>query len=530
MLKVDRRSFLWGSALTGGSSVFVPRLWGAGDGPVAETAAGKVLGVTVGKVHTFKGVPYGASTAISGRFLPPGKLQPWGGVRDARELGNRAPQIRATPLVPEYGAMERTGPMSEDCLNLNIWTQGLRDGRKRPVMVWLHGGGYANGSNGVTVNDGNNLAAKYDVVTVNVNHRLNIFGFLCLADVGGAAFANASNAGMLDIVQALEWVRDNIANFGGDPANVTIFGQSGGGGKVSTLLGMPAAKGLFHKAIAMSGSAASGITRAAATKQAELVMSKLGVKSAADLQKVSIDQLLALTVGPGNVGGFGPVTDGHSLPAVPFDPVATELSANIPLMIGSTETEITWLPTTSFDPLDDAALRQKVQQAASCNGAEADRLIAVYRKRRPKASNLDLYLVLGSDFSNFRTGTDTQAERKAAQGKAPVYKYYFQWYSPVRGGALRSMHTMELPFVFRNLEIARTEVGDETPAMRALSDRMSDAWVGFARSGNPNHKGLPQWQPFDTKQRATMVFDADVKAVNDPYAEERMARESVQRA
>lgn len=521
-VRFDRRSFLLSS-----SAALLPQLRATEAGPVAETAAGKIRGTTAGKVHVFKGVPYGASTAVSGRFLPPAKLQSWVGVRDCLELGNRAPQLRATPLVPEYGAMERAGAFSEDCLNLNIWTQGRRDGHKRPVMVWLHGGGYATGSNGVTVNDGVDLVSKYDVVTVNVNHRLNIFGFLYLADMGGPGFASASNAGMLDIVLALEWVRDNIANFGGDPGNVTIFGQSGGGGKVSTLMGMPAAKGLFHKAIAMSGSAASGITRETASRQAQMVTQKLGAKSAEDLQKVPVDQLLALTVGQGNVGGFGPVTDGGSLPAIPFDPVASELSANVPLLIGSTETEITWLPTTTYNPLDEGALRQKIQQAARCDAAAADRVIAVYRKNRPQASNLDLYLIMGSDFSNFRTGTDKQAERKSAPGNGPVYKYYFQWYSPVRGGALRAMHTMELPFVFHNLEIARTEVGDETPAMRALADRMSIAWVEFARNANPNHKALPQWPTFDVNRRATMIFNTETKVVNDPYREERLARAGV---
>ncbi len=525
MFQVDRRSFLLGSS----AALLAPMKAGTA-GPVAETTAGKIRGTAAGAVHVFRGVPYGASTAVSGRFLPPAKPQAWPGVRDCVELGNRAPQIRGNPLIPEYGAMERTGPISEDCLNLNIWTQGLHDGRKRPVMVWLHGGGYANGSNGVTVNDGVNLVSKYDVVTVNVNHRLNIFGFLTLSEIGGAAFEHASNAGMLDIVQALEWVRDNITNFGGDPGNVTIFGQSGGGGKVSTLMGMPAAKGLFHKAIAMSGSAASGIRMETATRQARMVMQKLGVKSAEELQKAPVDQLLAITVGQGNVGGFGPVTDGWSLPAVPFDPVASELSASVPLIIGSTETEITWLPTTTYDPLDEAGLRQKVQQAARCDAGAADRVIAVYRKNRPQATNLDLYLIIGSDFSNFRTGTDTEAERKALQANAPVYKYYFQWYSPVRGGALRAMHTMELPFLFRNLEIARTEVGDETPAMRGLADHISGAFVEFARHGNPNHKGFPQWATFDAKKRATMIFNTETKLVEDPYREERLARAGVKSA
>ena len=207
-----------------------------------------------------------------------------------------------------------------------------------------------------------------------------------------------------------------------------------------------------------------------------------------------------------------------------------QTTANIPLMIGSTETEITWLPTTTYEALDDAALVKKVQQAARCDDRAASSLISTYKKNRPKASNLDLYLIIGSDFSNFRTGTDTQAERKAAQAKAAVYKYYFQWYSPVRGGQLRAMHTMELPFVFRNLEIAKSEVGDATESMRNLAERMSTAWVEFARHGNPNHKGLPQWSTFDEQKRSTMVFNSETKLVGDPYAEERKARAAVTRA
>src|SRR5712691_9591539 len=310
---------------------------------------------------------------------------------------------------------------------------------------------------------------------------------------------------MLDIVQAVGWVLDNIANFGGDPGNVTIFGQSGGAGKVSTLMGMPAAKGLFHRAIAESGSAVNGISSTEATRAAESLLAKL-----------------ALKVGRDGVRPLGPVTDGRTLPAVPFDPVATEISANVPHMIGSTETEITWLQTTKYDPLDEAALRARVKETARTDDAAADKLIAVYRNDWPKASNLDLYLILATDFSNFRTGTDIQAERKAALGKAPVYKYYFQWYSPVSGGKLRAMHTMELPFVFQNVDIAKTEVGPATKEMYGLADQMSAAWVAFARTGNPNHKGLPHWAPFDSNKRATMIFNTECKAVNDPYRAERL--------
>src|SRR5580693_6270566 len=253
----NRRSFLGGSALTAGILLRTPSFAAAAksdsSSPVVETTAGKIRGTVEDKVSVFRGVPYGASTAGSGRFMPPEKPQPWAGVKDTIELGHRSPQGAST-LIPEVAAVDANEPAGEDCLVLNVWTPSATSGHKRPVMVWLHGGGFTSGSGGFRIYDGVNLAARHDVVVVTINHRLNAFGYLYLADLGGAKYANSSNIGMLDIVAALEWVRDNISNFGGDPGDVTIFGQSGGGAKVSTLLAMPAAKGLFHRAIVQSGS------------------------------------------------------------------------------------------------------------------------------------------------------------------------------------------------------------------------------------------------------------------------------------
>jgi para-nitrobenzyl esterase len=503
----------------------------SGGSPILETTGGKVRGVQSGKVFSFKGVHYGAVTTGKMRFMPPAKVEPWAGVKDALDIGQRAPQLPGN-LVPEYAVMERTEPMGGDCLCVNVFTTGIKDGRKRPVMFWLHGGGFSAGSGGGNVlYDGSNLALKHDVVVVTVNHRLNVFGFLYLADIGGERFAQASNAGMLDIVLALEWVRDNAAAFGGDPGNVTIFGQSGGGSKVSTLLGMPSAKGLFHHAIAMSGSQVRSITREDATKAADALMKKLDIKEVADLQTVPMLKLLSMTR-PGAIGmpwPLGPVVDGKTLPAHIFDPKATTISEDIPLMIGSTETEVTWNAQQQYDPMDDAALRANLMQALRVDAAGADKIAAVYKKNRPMASNLDIYLLADTDASNFRTGTDTEAMRKAELGKGAVYKYYFQKYSPVRDGMLRCMHTMDIPYAWDNVDVAKTEIG-AGPERQPLADKMSSAWVAFARTGNPNHKGIPNWPAYTPSQRATMVWNNECKVVDDPFREEKDAIANAQAA
>jgi para-nitrobenzyl esterase len=511
------------------SLTFAQSTRAGGPSNIVETASGRVRGRFFQGVNTFRGIPYGASTAGGNRFMPPRKPLPWTGVRECNEIGLRAPQL-ANPRVPEWFVYDRGEPQGEDCLVLNVFTPSLADGRKRPVMVWLHGGGFVGGSSGFTVYEGQNLVGMRDVVLVHLNHRLNLFGFLYLGDIGGERYADA-NVGMLDVVAALEWIRDNIASFGGDPNNVTVFGQSGGGSKVSTLFGMPAAKGLFHKAIAMSGSQVRSIPREQATATTERVLASLGVSrpKVDDLQTLPMRRLRdALNDGGAQGFSFGPVVDGRTLPAHPFDPAASPVGADVPLLIGSTETEATWNESQIYDPLTDAELREDVAKVLRVDAAAADRVIGAYRSRRPKTSNLDLYLVVATDASNFRTGTDTQADRKAAQRRAPVYKYYFQWYSPVRGGALRSMHTMDIPFVFENYEMAPALVGSG-PELKPLGDRMAGAWVAFATSGNPAHGLIPRWPAYDTSTRATMVINDDWSLVNDPYGEEKKVVAAVMR-
>ena len=549
---MNRRAFMeTGAVAAAGLFLDLPALWAGPSkgtpGATVTTTAGRVRGLlTDSVVHAFKGVPYGASTAGDRRFLPPLKPLPWRGVFDAFELGHRSPLVDSV-LVQEWEPLNRREPMGEDCLNLNVWTPGTGAGAKRPVMVWLHGGGYGVGSPGMIPYDGTNLARKHDVVVVGITHRLNAFGFMYLAELGGEKYADASNAGMKDIIAGLEWVRDNIASFGGDPGSVTIFGQSGGAGKVSTLLGMPAAQGLFHRAVAQSGAALSSMPASVATQNAEAFMVRLGLKAhqVDDLQKLPMEQLVgALQArnatpatnpaqagrarggrGGGPGGGFAasPVVDGRSLPHDVFTPTATTLSANIPLLIGSTETEVTWNVNTDYTvPADDAALRERVKRTLRTDDAQAEKVVAIYRKGRAKATNLDLALIIETDASQFRSGTDTEAERKAALGKAPVYMYRFQWYSPVSGGRLRAMHCMDIPFVFENVDLSKSVVGDGQDRY-ALADKMSGAWVAFARTGNPNHKGLPKWEPFTADKRATMIFNGECRAVNDPYREERLA-------
>lgn len=519
---MNRRVFLHRSVAAGTLLGTLPTSWAApasseSSGPVVETTAGKVRGSMEDKVAAFRGIPYGASTAGSARFMPPAKLQPWGGIKDCIELGHRSPQA-ASGLIPEVAAVDANEPAGEDCLVLNVWTPGASRSNKRPVMVWLHGGGFTSGSGGFKIYDGVNLAGRHDVVVVTVNHRLNAFGYLYLADLGGAKYANSSNVGMLDIVAALEWVHDNIANFGGDSANVTIFGQSGGGAKVSTLLAMPAAKGLFHRAVIESGASLRGITREAANKNTEAFLAKVGLKPGQidQLQSMPVERIVQALGG----GRFGPVVDGKTLPVNPFDPTAPEISANVPLLIGTTQTEVTFFAGQQLDAIDEATARQRIQQQFHVGDADADKIVAAYKKVDPEISGIDLYLESASD-SFAWTNALKAAERKAALGKAPVFMYYFTWRSPVREGKLKAMHCMEIPFVFDNPDAGKPMTGSGEDRY-ALAAKVSGAWVAFARTGNPSQKGLA-WPAYDMSRRATMILNDKCEVVDDPRKEVRFA-------
>jgi para-nitrobenzyl esterase len=500
--------------------------------PVVATKYGKVLGVNAGGVSTFKGIHYGANPEGAMRFMPPAPPQPWSETADALAYGDIAPQILSSAsggsdIRQAMGDLFGPGKVGENCLVLNVWTPGP-DHRRRPVMVWLHGGGYTSGSDGSPTYDGANLARKQDVVIVGINHRLNVFGYLYLGKIS-EKYADSGNAGMLDCVLALEWVRDNIAHFGGDPENVTIFGESGGGGKVSVLLAMPPAKGLFHKAIVESGSTLRVSTpdEADAAARKYLAQLKIAPNSVDDLAKVPMNEILealrAMT-GPNSIR-LGPVVDGRSLPRQPFDPDAPSQSANIPMLIGTNGTESTLLigmADASVFSLNETDMRTKLKAyLRSTDDAKLDALIATYRKDRPSASPSDIYFYVTTD-RMMRMNAITQAERKIAQGAAPAYMYIFAWQTPVLDGRLRSPHAIELSFVFDNTN-KTTSYNGSAADLAPLAAKVSAAWAAFARTGNPSHPGIPKWPAYDTASRATMVFNDECKVVDDPGKYERIA-------
>jgi para-nitrobenzyl esterase len=494
--------------------------------PIVETTAGKVAGLSRGPVRIFKGIPYGAPTGGANRFMPPQKPAPWNGVREATQIGPRCPQFSTPGLMPEEAVDLDTGPMSEDCLYLNVWTASLDPAATRPVMVWLHGGGYVVGSGGSVRYDGSNLARKHDVVVVTVNHRLNVFGFLDVSSIGGPMYAGSGNAGMLDIVAALEWIRDNIANFGGDPGNVTVFGESGGGGKVSTLMAMPAAKGLFHRAIAESGVALRAITPEAAAATARAVVDRLpGIGG--DLHHKFFDLLAVQEM---NVPGkpppaLGPVVDGHVLPRHPFDPDAPEISADVPMLLGSNLTERTFFGDTPLDPIDEATLLGHVKRYTGLADDRATGLIAAYRKNRSGADNTFIYQLISADWW-MTANVTTQAERKAKLGRA--YVYHFEKRTPVRDGKLKVPHTLEIAYAFDNIDLSTAVTGTGADK-QALANKMSAMWTSFARTGDPSIPGL-KWEPYSAERRAVMILDDDPRLELDPYREERLAISAVKSA
>src|SRR6266446_1287267 len=533
-LLLDRRSFFrQSSALLGAAQagLFGRLALGADTADViAETSYGKVRGTVSGDIKIFKGIPYGGNTGGKNRFMPPVKPVAWTGVRDALAFGPTAPQT----VGERRGAAAGRPAESEDCLVLNVFTPSLRGGAKRPVMVWLHGGGFSTGSGSGAILDGTNLAHSGDVVVVSLNHRLNVLGFTYLGEQAGSDFALSGGVGLLDIVAALEWVRDNIAYFGGDPNLVTIFGQSGGGRKVATLMSMPSAQGLFHRAIVESGAVLRLMTREDAIHYSQLLLAELGLRrdQARELQSVPLDKLLAANAAalkktdqtaPGYSANT-PMVDGKAIPANPWDPAGPSMSAKIPLLMGWARTEETLYdrPTSETLALDEAGLRTR---AAKRLGMDPARVIETYRKAHPEASPWDLYILIATDHPR-GIYTRELAKRKAAQAAAPAYLYRFDWETPEGGGHMRSPHTIEIPFVFHNIALAGPLIS-KMPEAYALAEKASAAWVAFARTGDPNTPGVPRWPAYSAGTRDTMLFNNTLRVEQDPDREPRVLMEQV---
>ena len=496
--------------------------------PVVETEAGKVQGLEQGGIDAFLGVRYAAPPLGDLRFQPPAKPEAWEGVADATGYGAPCMQLYSASGPNESEMTRRIQAIfptsteakmdNEDCLFLNVWTPAAGDGKKRPVMVWFHGGGYAYGSGNWPAYNGRNLAEKGDVVVVTVNHRLNAFGYLNLAEKFGEDFAASGNVGNLDLVRSLEWVRDNIAGFGGDPDNVTIMGESGGGSKVSHLMAMPAADGLFDKAVIQSGPGVFSGKPAEAADYAGKILEAAGVETLDDLRTIRSDQIVeavrkatpadsAMGRGP----QFGPIADGTIIPRDPFLPAAPEQARDIPVLIGYNKDEMTLFLAAQpwFGRLTEGTL----DAMTGAMGEQAVAAVAAYRKRYPDYSPTHLAAIAMG--TRFVRGTYLLADQQAKTASAPVYVYRLTWETPIGGGMLRTPHTLDIPLMFDNAKESAALVGTGEDA-QTMADMMSDAWIAFAKTGTPSSALLPEWKPYTPSARNVMELNVEPQLVDDP--------------
>lgn len=481
---------------------------------IVPTVYGKVRGYSSNGIFTFKGIPY----AKSERFMPAQRPDSWQNVRSSMAYGPVCPTDATNAVMDEgeFPFQHDWGYTNEKCQNLNVWTPEINGANRRPVMVWFHGGGFTAGSSvELPSYDGENLTHKGDVVLVSVNHRLNVLGFLDMSAYG-EQYKSSGNAGLTDLVAALQWVKENIAAFGGDPNNVTIFGQSGGGGKVTSLMYAPSAKGLFQKAIVQSGSYLSAFNdpmitrRIAAATLAEL---KLAPEQVDSLKKIPYEQLYAAAKkamsgvqkamqAEGKTGltfGWSPVLDGSFLPYQISDAAGQALASDVPLLVGTTKNEFTpFIPS-----LRNLSMQQVKDNLQNLYKDKSEAYMTAVNRAYPGTLQPDNYVDLDI---NFRSAAIRQADQKSSSGKTPVYMYLFTWQSPVMDGQYKAMHCMELPFVFNNIDRCREMTGGGKDA-KLLADKMSQAWINFARTGDPNAKGLPQWPKYSSDKGATMFFD-----------------------
>jgi para-nitrobenzyl esterase len=487
---------------------------------VVETTCGNVRGVVDHGIRIFRGIRYGASTAGGNRFRAPQPPQPWTGVRETVSFGNTAPQTFSRLALG--GTKGNRPPIGEDCLALNVWTPGC-DAARRPVVVWLHGGGFEAGTGTMQLYEGSRVSRRGDVVVVTINHRLNVFGHCELEHLLGEEFRGSANAGFLDVIAALRWVRDNIVGFGGYPGNVTIYGQSGGGRKVSIAMATQMARGLFHRGIVQSGSHLRLLERERAVELTDALLRKLDipVHEARRLQETSMERILEAN--NGIRGRFSPTLDGHVFDRHPWDPEAPALSADIPMLVGTCRTELS-NQAGSADPstfaMTAAELPEKL--ARYFPAEDIPNLIETFRRSCPDAPAPEIFFNLITA-RGYWLDSLLQTERKALQNAAPVYAYRLMWRTPVEDGRRITPHSLDLPFIFDNVEVAPDMVGPPSSDTEALTCMMSESWLAFARHGDPGNVHVPAWAPYDLERRTVMHFDVTPSAHQDPHREERLA-------